>query len=346
MFGSFRYVLASMVALTHLWPAQSMWWGVYAVFCFYLVSGYLMTLVLDQTYPYTRDGLSRYALNRALRLYAPYLVICAVALVLIHFLPEAARHTNYKLTWPASARQWLANLFIFGLLQDTSQALVPPAWSLNIEVVYWVLMGLLLSRHRTIVTTWFIASVGYTAYLLFTSHEFGPRYNTIPGASLPFAAGAMLYVYRHRLEWLQPWTALVSAPLFLGNAAVAAYHPLVGVMSTHFYLSLFFGALLLSALTRLRPSDLPAWFQRLDRLGGNVSYPIFLCHFHVAIIVVWLGFEGGRPKDSFAFWATSFVFTNLAAWVLYRGVDRRVDRVRDQVRKRKASRAAAHAEPR
>lgn len=341
MFGTFRYLLASMVVLWHLWPAQTMWWGVYAVFCFYLVSGYLMTLVLDRTYPYTGDGMSRYAVNRILRIYPPYIVVCLVALVLIYFLPEAARGTNYKLRWPISLGQWASSFLIFGQI-GSNHALVPPAWSLNIELVYYGLMALVLSRHRAIITVWFVASCAYTAWLLQDPTDFQPRYSEIPGASLPFAFGALIYTWRHKLTWIRPWTAPISAGLFLTNVALAAWAPIFSPMVLHYYLSLFLGGVLLVALAELRPSDLPGWYVKLDEIGGNLSYPIFLCHFHVATIVAWLGFESVRPKDDFRMWAISFVLTNFAAWGIYTVVDGNVDRLRDRVRRRRSSRDVAH----
>jgi peptidoglycan/LPS O-acetylase OafA/YrhL len=343
MFGTFRYLLASMVVLTHLWPAQTMWWGVYAVFCFYLVSGYLMTLVLASTYPYTEDGMARYAGNRVLRIYPPYIVVCGVALVLIHFLPEAALSANHKLVWPDSIGQWLSSFLIFGQL-NSAQALVPPAWSLNIELVYYILMALVLSRGRMIVTLWFLASCAYTVFLVVQAPaNFPPRYSEIAGASLPFAFGAMLYTYRAHLGWIRPWTAPLTALLFVGNVALAAWAPLGRPSLLHYYVSLLLGGTLLVALAQLRPADLPRWYTRLDRLGGNLSYPIFLCHFHVAVLVVWLGFDGVRPMNDFAMWAISFALTHPVAYGIYVVVDRNADRLRDRIRRRQSSRDVAHA---
>lgn len=330
-----------MVVVTHVWPAQSFWWGIYAVYCFFLVSGFLMTLVLERTYPYSSEGLSRYAVNRVLRIYPAYLLVCALALVLIDLLPDVAFNTSHKLRWPDTTGRWLANFFIFGLLRD-NLSLVPPAWSLNLELVYYVAMGLLLSRGRIVITLWFGASCAYTIYLLATEPSFGPRYASILGASLPFALGAMLYSYRHRLEWIAGWTALVSAPLFLLNVALAAWHPLASQTEGHFYVSLLLGAFLLSALSRLRPGDFPVWWQRLDRLGGNLSYPIFLCHLHVAAIVAWLAFDGVKVKDSGIMWASTFLLTNLVGYVIYLAVDRNIDGLRDRVRQRRSARGDAH----
>ena len=53
MFGTFRYLLAHMVVVSHLWRAISIWAGTYAVFSFFLLSGYLMALVLHSTYGFT-----------------------------------------------------------------------------------------------------------------------------------------------------------------------------------------------------------------------------------------------------------------------------------------------------
>ena len=56
MFGAFRYLLALLVVLIHVWPGFMLWTGVYAVFAFFALSGYLMALVLDRSYDATRAG--------------------------------------------------------------------------------------------------------------------------------------------------------------------------------------------------------------------------------------------------------------------------------------------------
>jgi peptidoglycan/LPS O-acetylase OafA/YrhL len=64
MFGTFRTILAALVVLQHFSPARLV--GSMAVFAFFTLSGFLMTMLMDTTY---RGRPEAFALNRFLRLY-------------------------------------------------------------------------------------------------------------------------------------------------------------------------------------------------------------------------------------------------------------------------------------
>ena len=64
MFGVYRAFLALMVVALHLGGLPVV--GAYAVFGFYVLSGYLMTLIMQDRYGYTASGRSAYAVNRFL----------------------------------------------------------------------------------------------------------------------------------------------------------------------------------------------------------------------------------------------------------------------------------------
>ena len=53
MIEASRYVLAMIVAQTHLWPQGPDGPGQISVFAFYTLSGYLMTRVLNERYGFT-----------------------------------------------------------------------------------------------------------------------------------------------------------------------------------------------------------------------------------------------------------------------------------------------------
>jgi peptidoglycan/LPS O-acetylase OafA/YrhL len=56
MFEIMRYLLALIVADTHLWPVGWGWSGWQAVFGFYTLSSYLMTRVLHERYGFAWSG--------------------------------------------------------------------------------------------------------------------------------------------------------------------------------------------------------------------------------------------------------------------------------------------------
>ena len=184
MLGLFRYLLALLVTLSHLWSGFAGWSGVMAVFCFYLISGYLMTSVLHESYGFTARGGQRYALNRFLRIFPTYWAVLLLSFLIVSWIPKAAFMTNFKLSMPLAASDWLPNLFIVGLLDGPYKVLVPPAWSLDVELVFYLLMALGLSRSKLTVTVWFAGSVAYTALLLITEAEFVDRYASYAASSL------------------------------------------------------------------------------------------------------------------------------------------------------------------
>ena len=53
MFGTYRYILALLVIIVHTWASPFSFFayaGICAVFGFFMLSGYLMSLVLDKKY--------------------------------------------------------------------------------------------------------------------------------------------------------------------------------------------------------------------------------------------------------------------------------------------------------
>ena len=70
MLGTYRVILALMVVFQHLGKSYQL--GAYAVFTFFVISGYLMTYILNENYGYSLRGRMKYLLNRILRIYPVY----------------------------------------------------------------------------------------------------------------------------------------------------------------------------------------------------------------------------------------------------------------------------------
>ncbi len=97
--GTFRFLLALAVALSHFGTV----WGYHimngrmAVQCFYMISGFLISLVLSHKYdPSTAEGRRLFYSNRALRIFVPYWSFCVMILG-VHILIYCALGIRFGL---------------------------------------------------------------------------------------------------------------------------------------------------------------------------------------------------------------------------------------------------------
>lgn len=91
MLGMLRFFLAISVVATHLSEGRLFfhYWGAFAVFGFYLISGYLITRVLNDTYKF---DFYTFASNRFLRLFPIYYFVAALTLAVILLVPGAKEY--------------------------------------------------------------------------------------------------------------------------------------------------------------------------------------------------------------------------------------------------------------
>ncbi|MEJ1355170.1 MAG: hypothetical protein RPU39_10845 [Candidatus Sedimenticola sp. (ex Thyasira tokunagai)] len=195
MFGTYRTLLALMVVALHLGGIPKV--GAYAVFGFYCLSGYLMTLIMHSNYGYTLPGISKYAVNRALRIFPLYWVSILFSAVLIWQLGSNFISSYHPAIYmPGNASELSKNLMIFFPFMDVPR-LTPPAWALTVELFFYILIGAGISKNKGITLIWFVFSVLYHIGALFFDLGWSHRYYTIAAASLPFSTGALIFHYRH-----------------------------------------------------------------------------------------------------------------------------------------------------
>ncbi len=333
MMGLYRIFLSNVVVFVHLWIGSPPWYelGTVAVFSFFVLSGYLMTMAVNKNYGFSVNGLGRYALNRALRIYPQYWLVMLFAIPVVLMFPLDAFLVNPKLALPNSVSAWLANIFIFGLLDGPTRVLVPPAWSLDIELVFYVLMGLGLSRSKPLIVAWFLTGVGYTAWMIINNVEFGLRYASYAAASLPFSMGAMMYIYRDACKRFLCMPLPVAVGLLAVMIVLVRNRVFGQPQDAGFYILLVCSTLVMISINNIDPRSLPERWRKIDRLLGELAYAVFLCHWSVAALVVHFIFNDKRPDDS-SLWLASIVFVHLLSIVMYYLGDYNVHRIRDRVR--------------
>lgn len=349
MFGLWRVLLAIEVVIYHLADVPVI--GEYAVFGFFVLSGFLMTAIMHGTYGYTWTGFARYLQNRALRLYPNYWFALLVSLGVIALFGQVAMHAyNPHLIVPPTPGAWLENLtmIFFGWFPKEHVArLVPPAWALTVEIFYYILIGLGISRSRRSTILWVVLSVAYVV-AAYAAGGGGPNlYSAVPAGSLPFAMGALTFHYRDLLYRLLSAARLDNA-LFLilvrwaSCAAFASANALTGrgwLISLGNYANIGISTLIVCTLFNARPN--PS-LRQLDRSAGDLSYPIYLLHWQGAVVASMLVYGGlvrGRTAEGAVVTAFGLFLTALLGLVCARIIDPAVERRRTRIRSR-----AAHGE--
>ena len=326
--GVLRTVLALMVMINHL---AGVFLGHYALFGFYIISGYLMTLIMHESYGYTSDGRTRFAVNRFLRLYPQYWTAVLFSILVISFLGWRAARYEYHLFMPTSW-EWFQNIsmiFVDWHPFTLSQRLVPSAWTLTIELCFYFLICLGISKTFNRVLVWLGLSVVYFAvtYLLDLSWQY--RYSYAASASLPFAIGALIYFL--------PKIKLPTKGLFL----ILMVNSVIGALmfrevkwyfwDVGFYLNILICGLLVYSIK----SGGQLFFTKIDQWIGDFSYPVYLLHWQVGALMSYLVFghtNRGFNLTSFIVFLVSLVFIYGLSSLFIKYIDQPIQNIRAKVK--------------
>lgn len=355
--GLLRVALAVAVVLGHLPIAKYQFINAaFAVQGFYVVSGFYMALVLDGKYKNT--GL--FYSNRLLRLAPTYFVMMAIAAVALWGLNASATSSpdlfKQVFSHPLSAIVMaFENIFVVGqellfwftigpdgaLHFDASGALpsetasvawqallVPQAWSLSMELMFYALAPWLARLSWRWLALIAIASIAirFAGQLLPVSYPlWGGRF--FPPALFLFVFGMLA----HRA--LPAVSRMPKALGWIANALVLAMVialPLSG-LSLSIQRWIVYAGIAIAA-----PFVFNAFKSNaLDRWIGDLSYPLYLCH--LVIIGLVLTFI---PDAPWAVWAAIGGAFALSVALLI-CVDHPVDRWRQRRANRAAEPAAA-----
>ena len=281
MSGVYRLILAVYVLLFHLSGAFP-FAGQLAVYSFYTLSGYLITLVLLTTY---KNRLGAFAVNRTLRIYPTYWICLAASAFIVWFYGGVAQEFMPRLYLPTDLAL-IQNIFVFGLLENDVR-LLPPAWSLNIELVWYILMGLGLSRWRWGVIIWFLIST--VLVLSIMDQPWTEAYFSFVYPSIAFSTGALVYHFRQRLTPSSKGIALAGLTLGCIFPAVPQLATMLGTdqfmglsSMAMLHLSPFVTTLAILGFRRLEADKERS---KLSQITGDMSYPLFLMHWPLATIV-------------------------------------------------------------
>ncbi len=352
--GSIRTLLAISVLVVHADPifGLPLMNGDMAITCFFMISGFLMALILETKYSSKR----RFYLNRALRIYPPY--FAALLLSLGIFLAiDSQRHdpAGYLATlWERGnygtvAFAWLSNLTLVGVdmtrylsidegliqfpsfLYDEGAGghnllFVPQSWTLALELEFYLLAPFVLRLNTLRILA---LAAGFYAFRRLTVegvHDAGYSFEPISAFPLVlcyFLFGVVAYRLYRLLEALDLPAALQR---WLGIAGFAAALLLVGTgyQATRAY-DLSFDLVYLAFALVLPFLFFFARGRRWDAWAGEFSYPVYLFHFALAQLLFW----AGVPQD----WSgeATLLSTLLVSAAYIYALDRPLQRLRARI---------------
>lgn len=294
--GSLRFLLAFAVAGGHALGFFN-FLNIYlsgpeAVQIFYMISGFLIALILRGKYPNSANGNWIFYSNRAVKIFVPYLALlgATVALSAVSYLftgNAVSLKSFVEEGSNMSLATWLfalfTNLFILGqewaflLIYRSGElfysihaldqpptasqfTIIPPAWSLSIELAFYAIAPFILRRSLPVIAT-----------VAFASYWFRPAAYQFE-LSL-FLTGSLSYFFYDFLKRNNLFRAALSACLTALLIALVAFHPRwVDVERNQFFILV---ALLLPALFDF--SSRHKW----DRWMGDLSYPLYLVHWPI-----------------------------------------------------------------
>lgn len=357
--GIIRFLLALSVLVTHSAPLLGfqMLNGDQAVVCFFIVSGFLMAMILETKY---RERIKSFYVNRMLRIYPPYLAALLFAAIVFWLIPNG-HHDPYKsinLIWEKGEITTqvivaVSNLTLVGIdltryMNVTDGGLlvfpnflnpgvgfgahnllfVPQGWTLALELLFYILAPWVLQLR----TRWVVM---LTLSLLFISHEVMAQ---IRGhANIPFdSAAAFPLQLPYFLLGALGYRAMSPLSRFVAGTPLRQRLPVFFFLAALSLIAFGYGVLRQFGLTDnylyfAFAFCVPGVFLfgqtlRLDSRIGEYSYPIYLFHYPIA-----------KSEHLWAIpeidgWVT-LLLTMVISYLYLRVLDERVQRVRRRIAK-------------
>jgi peptidoglycan/LPS O-acetylase OafA/YrhL len=304
--GTVRFLLALCVITGHS-PSghlfgQELLTGITAIQCFYVISGFLITMVLNERKEY--QSLRNFYLSRYFRLWPVYIVVAAISLIAVNqqtmlgLLPKVAN-------WPSIAFIALSNLTLFfqdwflfvrfdnGALVPTSAfsvwqpphayqfLLVPQCWTLGIELTFYAISPFVCRTWRGVAA---LFAFGLASRVITAS--FHPAldpwiYRFAPNEMMLFGAGGLAYFAGRK--WCPQHPLATKIMCALAMAAIVAV--VFGFPLFNRFADAILDRLLIvnsPALILMVVAAAPLFYgtrnSLFDRIAGELSYPMYVSH--------------------------------------------------------------------
>lgn len=199
--GIFRLLLACIVVIYHSVAFLTI--GHYAVYVFFILSGYWIFKMYREKYSLYRNSYWVYLTSRLARLMPMYWLILLLSFIIYLNIPSMAQKLTLLKDQHTSIG--LHNIFILGLA-DSAYQFIGTSWSLDIEVQFYILAPVLFFLCRKNIGLLLLA-ISSIATVLLVYYGY-PKFNLL--LYLPyFLIGALIYYF----DYIAPRSLAVAGIL-------------------------------------------------------------------------------------------------------------------------------------
>lgn len=323
--GLIRLLLALSVIVAHAGSIFGLDFlgGPMAVQSFFIISGFYMSLVLNEKYIGAHKSYTLFLSNRLLRLFPIYWVVLLLTIILVTFAigydskVEFGSGLQYcvayfgQMSWGSLAFLIFIHIFLIG--QDmvmflgldihtghlfftadfwkTSPQLykfllLPQAWTIGIEITFYLIAPFIVRRKPIVILSLIFLSIAIRILLIRSGLANDPwTYRFFPSVLVFFLLGNLSYHIYKRIE---------NAPLNFGIPLSITLLVLLFSMFFHQIMiphreGLFFIVFFLAVPFIFKQSR----HSRIDAALGNLSYPVYICH---SLIGLFLGRMTGLTR--------------------------------------------------
>jgi len=289
-----------------------------------------------------------FAMNRFLRLYPPYWIALILSCILIYVVgDELVQQYHAKMYLPITFQDYFSNISMLWLNVSPSSSpsprLVPPAWALTVEIFFYVLICLGISKTFYRVKWWLLLSVLYVVGSFMLDYTWHKRHFPLLAASLPFALGSAIYFLsmakeKNILSKVHQFTHYIYALLLVNCVTwcIATKYMQGMFLEIGFYINLMLCVLLVYGL--VKGGVIVNLGKKWDKHIGDIAYPVYLFHWQIGLMTSFLLF--GEPfhefsERGFINWCVSLLIVCMVAILVVKYIDEPVQRIRKKIKERK-----------
>lgn len=350
--GTIRTLLALAVVFGHA-GTYLFTGGMLAVQLFYVVSGYLMSLILLSN---SYRSKTTFYINRLLRLFPIYWFV-AIFTLAIYFCFPTENSKNFFNTFESlefdSIWLYLSNIMligqdwimftgvkdgIFGFATNFNDSevlvwqglLVPQAWTLGVELSFYLIAPFILNNPRIWIS---ILLLSLALRFYFISIGLGTEdpftYRFFPLEIALFLLGAfshqMLRPFYLKIKVMDN-IRMIKNITYLFIFFICIFHLLPGGILKSFMMIIVF-IFALPFLAKYQSNN------NADNWVGNLSYPIYICHWIVIDLIKFVFEYLNIASNSILFYFTVIALTLLFAFLLETTINQRVELTRMRYKK-------------